>query len=486
MSLDTKYRPRRYEDVLGQDATIEICKEIVRKGHGFHHSYVFGGGHGSGKTTLGRILARALLCENPQDGEPCDECHSCKSMLAGESECFIEVDAATNSGKENIRSITEDSKFGSFSGNRKIWLFDESHELSRQAMDAMLKPLEDNIRGSSEKQLVCIFCTTEVNKMRPAILSRCAPVFRIRPNTPEEIASRLSYICEQESIEYDSEILPLICEIKECHIRDAIKAVEGVANLGPVNRENVFRYLQLDANTFYLDILENLGSDHAAVLSAAGKLSERVSPASAYREMADVCMLAMRLSVVGNAPVPSYWDKERLKAIGEKHKGFLVEFAEKFGSRPLHATPSMLLCDLSALHQRRAGIVLKAATTEVLVPSTQPVSTKTNVGQEEISSQPIEPSPSFETNSAESTENSEPTPGNVPVRPHVSPMGVYIHPQAQNARRFNGTEMATTPTGLTPLTEDTFSDILQRRVIELTEEKSISGRPARWDDVGSS
>ena len=125
MSLDTKYRPRTYADVLGQEATIEICKEYVRSGHGFQQSYVFAGAHGGGKTTLGRILARALLCENPKEGEPCDECYSCKSMLEDRSESFLEVDAATNSGKEDVRRITEEAKFGTFSGKRKIYLFDE-------------------------------------------------------------------------------------------------------------------------------------------------------------------------------------------------------------------------------------------------------------------------------------------------------------------------------------------------------------------------
>lgn len=125
MSLDTKYRPLRYGDVLGQDATIKVCKEYVRTGHGFRQSYVFAGAHGGGKTTCGRILARALLCENPQEGEPCDECPSCKVMLADKSENFVEVDAATNSGKDDVRRITEEAQFGSFSGNRKIYLFDE-------------------------------------------------------------------------------------------------------------------------------------------------------------------------------------------------------------------------------------------------------------------------------------------------------------------------------------------------------------------------
>jgi len=125
VSLDTKYRPLRYSDVLGQDATIAVCKQIVVEGKGFHQSYVFAGAHGGGKTTCGRILARAMLCQRPVEGDPCDECDSCLAVLNDASENFIEVDAATNSGKDDVRRITEEAQFGSFSGKRKVYLFDE-------------------------------------------------------------------------------------------------------------------------------------------------------------------------------------------------------------------------------------------------------------------------------------------------------------------------------------------------------------------------
>ena len=99
MALDTKYRPMTYGDVLGQEASIDVLRQFVKDGRGFHQSYVLCGQHGSGKTTLGRILARALLCEEPVDGNPCDECHSCTTLLnGGTTECFEELDAATRSG----------------------------------------------------------------------------------------------------------------------------------------------------------------------------------------------------------------------------------------------------------------------------------------------------------------------------------------------------------------------------------------------------
>ena len=139
MAFDTKYRPIRYEDVLGQESSVAVLKQFVVEGRGFHQSYVFCGQHGSGKTTLGRILARSLLCESPVDGAPCDQCDSCVTFLNGDShECFEELDAATKSGKADLSRIIEDLQYSTVSGKRRIYLFDESHRLSKQALDALL------------------------------------------------------------------------------------------------------------------------------------------------------------------------------------------------------------------------------------------------------------------------------------------------------------------------------------------------------------
>lgn len=451
-------------------------------------------------TTCGRILARALLCENPQDGEPCDECASCMAMLADKSENFIEVDAATNSGKDDVRRITEEARYGSFSGSRKIYLFDECHEMSRQAFDALLKPLEDNIRGTQDKQLVCIFCTTEPEKMRSAILSRCAPLFRIRQNTPEEIAVRLAHICDQEDIEHDPEVLPLVAEVCECHVRDAIKAIEGVSMLGKVDRPNVEAYLHMDANALYLELLEKIGFDLPGVLKILDDLDQKVSPATCYERMADVCMLAYRLSNFGAASVPSYWDRDRLKAVGDLHREFLVEFARRFAERPAHSTAAMLGCDVSTLHQRRAGIVVVAARSEVSVPSQAPsppapadapaapaepqVSRSDPAPESETPSGPIEPSPSPVEEKTPSSEKQTPSPGKVEDDPYVTPTGVYVNPLARNTSTGRPNRPVSGPLPAMDVAE--FSKILQRRVIELTEEQSSSGRPARLNDVGSS
>ena len=230
MSLDTKYRPKTYSDVLGQKGTIKTIQGFVKNGAGWKQSYLFAGPYGSGKTTLGRVLARALLCESPIDGEPCDRCDSCVTLLEGSSDAFVEVDAATNSGKNDIKQILEEINYASFSGRRKLYLFDEAHQLSPSALDALLKPMEENRPNSEEKRLVCIFATTEPEKMKATVLSRCAPAFIIHHVDSEEIADRLAFVCEQESISYNREALLLIADFSEGHIRDALKSIEGVAS----------------------------------------------------------------------------------------------------------------------------------------------------------------------------------------------------------------------------------------------------------------
>ncbi len=164
MAFDTKYRPRTYNEVLGQGTTVSVLKRYVAEGRGFHQSYVFSGQHGSGKTTLARILARALLCESPVEGEPCDKCSSCVTLLNGEShECFEEVDAATRSGKEDLSRIVEDASYSTFSGKKRIWLMDECFTedtvlLTREGFRSIRELVETKFSGE------VLSCDTETGE----------------------------------------------------------------------------------------------------------------------------------------------------------------------------------------------------------------------------------------------------------------------------------------------------------------------------------
>lgn len=355
MGFDTKYRPHRLGDVVGQQGVISVIRRIIQTGTGFQQSYIFAGSHGSGKTTLGRILAESLLCDSPtSEGEHCGECHSCTSFESGKNPDFIEVDAATNSGKADMKKIVEQIQYTSFSGKRRIYLFDESHQLSKDALDAILKPMEDNIHGSEEKKLVCIFCTTEPEKMRQTILSRCAPVFSIRKPDVESISDRLAFVCESEGIRFEKEALRLIVEVSESHIRDSLKSLEGVAKLGDVTQEAVKSHLRLDANSSYVEILSYLGRDINQCVSLLDTAVETAPPSVIYARLSEIAMLAYRLGL-GISTVPSYMNPDKIREVYDQHGDSLVVISDRLSSRPGKPTASMLSCDLAYLHHLLRG-----------------------------------------------------------------------------------------------------------------------------------
>jgi DNA polymerase III subunit gamma/tau len=372
MAFDTKYRPNGYDSVIGQEANVKVLQSIVKNGSGFHQSYVFCGQHGTGKTTLGRILARALLCENPQEGNPCDQCSSCLSILEnGSSEGFIEIDAATNSGKGDIKEIVDQLEYATVTGKKRIYLFDEAHELSRQALDGLLKPMEDTEVGSDDKKLVCIFCTTEPEKMRKTIFSRCAPAFVIRVPTPQDIADRLVYVCEKEEIEYDYEALVSISEYCSCHVRDSLKSLQGVSSLGKVDMAAIKQYLRLDVQIKCLEVLDNLRSDFAKAIENFDALRIIASPASCYEQLSKLSLMAYRKSL-GVSKIPVYLDSKKIDSISKQGQQLIV-LTQSLLSHPHNPSHEMLLCDLSNYHFGQAPIqTITKVVTQTLEPKTQP------------------------------------------------------------------------------------------------------------------
>ena len=253
-------------------------------------------------------------------------------------------------GRAKVYDVTtENHAFVARGQNGQGVVVHNSHQLSTSALDALLKPLEEGLPGSEDKKLVCIFCTTEPEKMRATILSRCAPAFVIQPVPPKEIAELLGRICALEGIEHDPGVLGVIAEITECHIRDALKAVEGVSMLGAINQDNVSAYLHLDLNEAYLHVLECLGQDLPGALQTVRTILEKTSPVTCYARLAETAMLAYQVHLGAVTP-PVFWDRDRLSRVGTQHRESLLGFAERFAERPGRSTAAMLFCDLACLH----------------------------------------------------------------------------------------------------------------------------------------
>lgn len=272
----------------------------------------------------------------------------------GSLDCFSEVDAATNSGKEDVKRILEEIQYNTFSGKKHLYILDEAHELSKAALTALLKSMEDCVPGSEHKQLVCIFCTTEPEKMAPAVFSRCAPAFAIRPTSPSVITKRLEHVCSQEDIAFEVPALQLIAEYTQSHIRDALKALESVSALGEVTENSVRDTLGVDLVYSYYEILACLGSDLPTALKSLQKLSEKVAPSTVYSGLIEAAMLSYQV-FLGVSACPSYLRVDGVKQVGETLKEKALVVTSLLSKRPYHVTYAMLSCDLSLLHLELSG-----------------------------------------------------------------------------------------------------------------------------------
>lgn len=218
-ALYRKFRPDNFEDVKGQDHIVTTLTNQINANR-IGHAYLFCGTRGTGKTTVAKILAKAVNCEHPVNGSPCNECEMCKAIQAGTSMNVIEIDAASNNGVDNIREIREEVTYRPTEGRYKVYIIDEVHMLSTGAFNALLKTLEE-----PPSYVIFILATTEANKIPVTILSRCQR-YDFRRITIDTIAARLSELMEKEGVDVEEKAIRYVAKAGDGSMRDALSLLD--------------------------------------------------------------------------------------------------------------------------------------------------------------------------------------------------------------------------------------------------------------------
>ncbi|MEO7325731.1 MAG: DNA polymerase III subunit gamma/tau [Dokdonella sp.] len=313
-ALARKWRPRRFSELVGQEHVVRALTHALDSGR-LHHAFLFTGTRGVGKTTIARIFAKSLNCEKGPTSNPCGECSACVDIDAGRFVDLLEIDAASNTGVDNVRDLIENAQYTPSRGRYKVYLIDEVHMLSKPAFNALLKILEE-----PPPHVKFLLATTDPQKLLVTVLSRCIK-FSLKRLTPEQITGQMQYILGAEQIAYDDEGIEVLARAADGSLRDglslldqaiahgggSLRANEVHAMLGTVERAKVRVLLGILANgdgTPLLDEIERIASfapDFAQVLDELAGLLHRVQllqlvPDAAGEGDAELLGLSGRLS----------------------------------------------------------------------------------------------------------------------------------------------------------------------------------------------
>lgn len=354
MKLDLRYRPQKFDQVLGNDVVKKLLLTRSKNHSLSNQSSLFGGPKGCGKTTLARLVARALVCTSLVDGEPCGQCVACVSSLNETNNNIEELDAASKGTVDKIRAMVKDSEYESSPGSN-IYIIDEAQRLSASAQDALLKAIEDRV-------LLVIMCTTEPHKIREPIRSRVEE-YSIQPPSPDDLCYRIKDICRIENIKVEEDAIYKIIKIHRGCPRSCLISIESLANFGPINHNTVSKFFGFDNYDLILQILRHIDTKPALAFEMLDKLSINETPTWIRHNMVLAMSSIMRQRIKINHTYPV--------SITDDFSPNIIEIAQD-----LVKIEKPIISDIEAVLLKRAFLVgeFRMASTPAHAPISVPTS----------------------------------------------------------------------------------------------------------------
>ncbi|QDC79040.1 DNA polymerase III subunit gamma/tau [Candidatus Methylopumilus universalis] len=337
--LARKYRPRSFDTLVGQAHVVQALKNALNQKR-LHHAYLFTGTRGVGKTTLARILAKALNCENGISSSPCGTCSACTEIDQGRYVDLIEVDAASNTQVDNMRDLLDNAQYAPTQGQFKIYIIDEVHMLSKSAFNAMLKTLEE-----PPEHIKFILATTDPQKVPVTVLSRCLQ-FNLKQMPSASISEYMEKILKEEAINYEINAIYLIAKAANGSMRDALSILDqGIAYCGGTIEEATIKKMlgAIDQSYLFNLIQAVIDQDGQKVIEIAKHMDERnLSFEAALNDLANLIQLISVTQAIPESLEVSYLDRDQMIALSKKISAEQLQLLYQItilGRRDLYLAP---------------------------------------------------------------------------------------------------------------------------------------------------
>lgn len=397
--LARKWRPKTFADLVGQEHVVKALQNALDEGR-LHHAYLLTGTRGVGKTTIARILAKSLNCENAQHGEPCGVCQSCTQIDAGRYVDLLEIDAASNTGIDNIREVLENAQYAPTAGKYKVYIIDEVHMLSKSAFNAMLKTLEE-----PPEHVKFILATTDPHKVPVTVLSRCLQ-FVLRNMTAQQVADHLAHVLDSEKIAYEPPALQLLGRAAAGSMRDALSLLDQAIALGSGKvAENDVRQMigAVDKQYLYELLTGIINQDGAALTAKAQEMAAcAVGFDNALGELAILLQQLALIQAVPNALAHDDPDSDILHRLAQTISGEQIQLYYQIavhGKRDLSLAPDEYAGFMMTLLRMLAFAPLAAASCDAnaVIENTELKSPSAQTAEKETAAKKPQPRPEAET-----------------------------------------------------------------------------------------